>query len=82
MKQIRITLYSSRNCPYCRQARQYLQNKGLRFQEFDVQQNVRAQRMLEKMGTRSVPVLMIGDTRVDGFDRQRLDRLLKQLCLL
>ena len=82
MKTVRITLYSSRNCRYCRQARQYLRDSGLRFQELDVQQNLRAQRMLEKMGARSVPVIMIGDKRVDGFDRERLERLLKQMCLL
>ena len=38
----RITLYSTRNCPHCRQAKQYLQHKGVRFQEFDVQQSARA----------------------------------------
>ncbi len=79
MKTIRITLYSTRNCPYCRQAKQYLQRKGLCFQEFDIQQNIRAQRTLAKMGAHAVPVIMIGDTRVDGFDRKRLDNLLKRV---
>jgi len=81
MKTTRITLYSTRNCPYCKQAKQYLQGKGVCFQEFDIQHSVRAQRMLAKMGARAVPVIMIGDTRVDGFDRKRLDRLLKRICL-
>jgi len=79
MKTIRITLYSTRNCPYCQQARRYLQNKGVRFQEFDIQKNIRAQRALAGMGARAVPVIMIGDNRVDGFDRKRLDSLLKRL---
>ena len=79
MKTTRITLYSTRNCPYCRQAKQYLQRKGVRFQEFDIQQNIRAQRALSRMGARAVPVIMIGDTRVDGFDQKRLDSLLKRV---
>jgi glutaredoxin-like YruB-family protein len=79
MKTMRITLYSTRNCPYCRQARQYLQSKGIRFQEFDIQKNIRAQKTLAGLGARAVPVIMIGDTRVDGFDRKRLDGLLKQI---
>lgn len=74
----RITLYSTRNCPHCRQAKQYLQQRGLRFQEFDVQQNKRAQKAFAQLGARSVPVIMIGDTRIDGFDRQRLDDLLRR----
>jgi len=80
MKTIRVTLYSTRHCPYCRQAKQYLQSKGVRFQEFDVQRNIRAQRTLAKMGARAVPVIMVGEIRVDGFDRQRLDILLKRIC--
>ena len=79
MKTIRITLYSTHQCPYCRQARLFLKQKGVRFQEFDIQQNIRAQRTLAKMGARSIPVIMVGDTRVDGFDKQLLERLLKQI---
>jgi glutaredoxin-like YruB-family protein len=79
MKTIRITLYSTRNCPYCRQARQYLKSKGVRFQEFDIQKNIRAQKTLAGLGARAVPVIMIGDARVDGFDRKRLDALLKRI---
>ena len=79
MKTIRITLYSTHNCPYCRQARQFLQQKGVRFQELNIQQNIRAQRTLAKMGARAVPVIMVGDARVDGFDKQRLERLLERI---
>ena len=78
-KTIRITLYSTRNCRYCRQAREYLQRRGVRFQELDIQQNIRAQRALAKMGSRSVPVIMVGDIRVDGFQREYLDRLLDRI---
>ena len=56
----RITLYTTRNCPHCRQAKQYLQRRGLRFPALD-----------------GVPVIMVGDIRIDGFDRRRLDAVLK-----
>lgn len=72
----RITLYSTRNCPHCRQLKQYLQQRGLRFQEFDVQNDPRGRKAYARLGARTVPVVIIGDTRVDGFDRRRLDRLL------
>lgn len=73
----RITLYSTRNCPNCKRARQYLQQKGMKFQELDVQKNLRAQKMLARLGTRSIPVIMIGDIRIEGFDRQGIDAALK-----
>ena len=72
----RITLYTARHCPHCRQAKQYLEARGLRFQELDVQQNPRAQKAFARLGARGVPVIMVGDTRIDGFDRRRLDAVL------
>jgi glutaredoxin-like YruB-family protein len=72
----RITLYTTGNCPHCRQARQYLQRRGLRFQEFDVQHDTRARKAFARLGARGVPVILIGATRIDGFDRKRLDQLL------
>jgi glutaredoxin len=75
MSEPRITLYSARRCPHCARVRQYLQKKGLRFQEFDVDTSPRAQKVLARLGARGVPVVLVGDERIDGFDRRRLDAL-------
>ena len=72
----RITLFTAPHCPHCRQVKQYLRQKGLRFQELDIQKSPRAQKAFARLGARGVPVLLVGDTRIDGFDRRRLDRLL------
>ncbi len=72
----RITLYSTRRCPHCRQLKTWLQQRGLRFQEFDIESNRRAFKAFQRLGARSVPVLLVGEQRIDGFDRQRLQRLL------
>lgn len=72
----RITLYSSRRCPNCRRAREYLKQRGASFVELDVHKSVRAQKTLEKLGARGVPVIVIGETRIDGFDRRRIDAAL------
>ena len=70
-------LYTMRTCPHCRQAKHYLQRMGLRFQEFDVQNSRRVQKAFVRLGARGVPVIIVGETRIDGFDRKRLDGLLK-----
>ena len=75
-----ITLYSAANCPHCREAKRYLQQKGLRFQELDVQRNARAQKAFARLGARGVPFIVIGDVQVKGFDRQRLDQALARAC--
>jgi glutaredoxin len=76
MKPPRITLYSAPGCPHCRRARDYLQLKGLRFLELDVQRNPRGRKEFARLGARGVPVLVIGEVRVDGFDRRRIDAVL------
>ena len=73
----RITLYTTPACPHCRQAKRYLQRMGLRFQDFDIQNSSRAKRAFVRLGARGVPVIIVGETRIDGFDRKRLDGLLK-----
>ena len=72
----RITLYSTRRCPHCHQAKQWLQQRGLRFQELDVERNRRASREFQRLGARGVPVIVVDGQRVDGFDPKRLQRLL------
>lgn len=71
----RITLYSSSNCPHCKRLKQWLQHNGQRFQEFDVQRNARAAKAFARLGARSVPVLMVGEQRIDGFDPRRLQQV-------
>ena len=72
----RITLYSTRRCPHCHQLRQWLQRRGLRFQEFDIERNARAFREYQRLGARGVPLLLVDGKRIDGFDPRRLQRLL------
>jgi glutaredoxin len=73
----RITLYGTSDCPHCRQAKQYLERRGLKFQVLDVRRNARAQKAFARLDARSVPVILVGETRIDGFDKRRLDALLR-----
>lgn len=74
----RITVYTTAKCPHCRQVKQFLQQQGLRFQEFDIETNARARKAFDRLGARGVPVTMIGDQRIDGFNRGVLEQALRQ----
>ncbi len=81
----RVVMYATDWCPYCARARRLLEEKGVSFEEIDVeaQPGARAE-MIERSGGRStVPQIFIGDTHVGGSDdlyvldsSGRLDRLL------
>jgi glutaredoxin len=71
----RVVLYSTDNCPHCNRAKVFLTREGIAFREMDVGRNPRARKELERLGARGVPVLLIGESRLDGFDEQRFWRL-------
>ncbi|RKX45268.1 MAG: NrdH-redoxin, partial [Thermotogae bacterium] len=39
MQHVKIKIYTTPTCPYCRKAKQYFKSLGLRFQEADVSRN-------------------------------------------
>ncbi len=74
---MRITLYTSANCSHCRQLKQWLKARGQAFAEFDVQKSRRAAKAFAQLGGRGVPLVVVGDEVIHGFDQTRLRRLLK-----
>ena len=73
-----IRLYTTPGCGHCRQLKNHLQRLHLPFQELDVSRNRRAQSEWQRLGARGVPVLLVGDKRLDGYDPRRLERLLDE----
>jgi glutaredoxin len=71
----RVVLYSTANCAHCRRAKDFLREQGIPFRELDVSRSPRARKELARLGARGVPVLLIGDARMDGFDPKRFMRL-------
>ena len=81
----KVTIYTTPYCPYCHAAKALLKQKGVAFDEIDVQDAAtRQQMMLRANGRRTVPQIFIGDTHVGGSDdihdldrRGQLDPLLQ-----
>ena len=76
-RQPRIVLFTTPSCPWCRAVKTYLRQKGFRFREVDVSKDPDAARdMIRRTGQRGVPVLLIGNRPIVGFDREKIDKLL------
>ena len=73
-----ITIYSTPTCVYCNTLKKYLSEKNIAYTEIDVSEN---EKELEKMvaisGQMGVPVVEIDEDVVVGFDRQKIDQILK-----
>ncbi len=74
-----VVIYSTPTCPYCHRAKEYLSQKGISYVEYDVAADrSKTQEMIEKSGQMGVPVTIIDDEVVVGFNQSRFDSLLSQ----
>ncbi len=76
-RQKRVIIFSTPTCSYCVKAKRYLKDKGIRFKDIDVSRDMKAaQDMERRTGQRGVPVLLIDNKPVVGFDVSKINRLL------
>ncbi|MCK9581542.1 MAG: FAD-dependent oxidoreductase [Methanoregula sp.] len=72
----KVTVYSTQNCPYCRMAKAFLEKNGVPFTSIDVgADSEAAKKMIELSGQRGVPVIVVDEEVIVGFDSQRLNEL-------
>lgn len=57
--------------------KEFLSQKGVRFVERDVATDEEAMRDLAKLGYMTTPVIVVDGEVVVGFDRKRLEQLLR-----
>ncbi len=74
-----ITLYSTRQCSHCRQAKAFLRKHKIPFVELDVERNKRAFVQFQRAGGRGVPLIIIDKKTYNGFDPKQLAKGLKQV---
>jgi len=72
----KVTVYSTQNCPYCRIAKAFLEKHGVPYESIDVGADIEAaKKMTDLSGQRGVPVIMVDDEVIVGFDSERLNEL-------
>lgn len=73
-----VAIYSTPTCPYCNMAKQFLTENNIEYANYDVSvDTAKAQEMIDKSGQMGVPVVIINDEVIIGFDRDRIAELLK-----
>lgn len=77
----KVVLYTTSWCPYCKKARQHLKKSSVRFTEYDIEKNVPAQAMknkLDRQHNRSgVPLLTWGEHVIYGYNAKHYSAILK-----
>ena len=72
-----VTVYSTPTCPYCKQAKEFLKQKGIPFNDLDVTTDQKlVEEMIKKSGQMGVPVIDVDGTIIVGFDKKKLEKTL------
>jgi len=74
----KVKIFSTSTCPWCMRAKQYLEAKGIAYENTDVTSDEKEQEeMIRISGQMGVPVIVVDGKVVIGFDKSKLDELLK-----
>lgn len=73
----KVVIYSTPTCPICKRAKQYFTQQGIPYQDIDVAADREAAReMIDKSGQMGVPVIIVDDELMVGFNQTKFDELL------
>ena len=62
---------------FCDQAKEYLSQKGIEFQEKNIAQDPGALAELKKLGYMTTPVIVIDGSVIVGFDADKIDQAIR-----
>ena len=73
----KVVMYSTSSCVYCKKARKYFNKNNIPFTDYNIQKNARAKSEYVKMGARGVPVILVGNKRLNGFSIKGFESIYK-----
>ena len=69
-------IFSIQGCRWCETAKSYFASKGIRYQVINCDDTSGSQ--LDSIGGgRGFPVVLVGGTRIDGFDKEKIEAALE-----
>jgi len=72
-----VTIYSTPTCHFCHMAKEFFKEKNVPYTEYDVASDMaRRKEMIEKSEQMGVPVIIIGDELIVGYNKPKIVQLL------
>jgi len=72
-------IFTTKSCPYCRKARKLLKASKVAWCEKDIEVSSRNFDKFKKLGGKGVPLAVIGDEVIYGFQAQVYQQAIKRL---
>lgn len=72
-----VIMYSTQWCPYCRKAHAYFKRHKISYTEYDIEASAQNLVMFGDLNGNGVPLILVGNKRMQGFSPKRFEELLK-----
>jgi glutaredoxin-like YruB-family protein len=71
---MKVTIYSTKACYYCEEAKNFFKEKGISYETIDVGVDlVERKKMVELSGQMGVPVIVIDSKVFSGFNKEKIE---------
>jgi glutaredoxin 3 len=75
--QPKVIIFTTPTCRYCVIAKRYFREKNIKFTDVDISRDQRAaEDMKRRTGQQGVPVIMIANKPIVGFDKIKINKML------
>ncbi len=75
--QLKEIVFSTPTCSFCNAAKRYFKERNVRFTDVDVSRDQSAARdIMRRTGQMGVPVILINNKEIVGFDRPKINQML------
>lgn len=73
----KVTIYSTPTCHFCHMAKDFFNENNVEFEDFNVSENLEKRKeMIDKSGQMGVPVILIENQVIVGFNKPKIVELL------
>lgn len=75
--QSRVVVFTTQTCTWCSAVKQHLKKHQIKFKEIDINKDPSgAQDMIKRTGQMGVPVILINNKPIIGFNKVEINKLL------
>lgn len=69
----KVVMFVTANCGWCKRAKAYFQKRDVQYIAYDIKKSKQAYRKFKALGGRGVPLILIGDQKIAGFNKQAIN---------
>ena len=77
IKTTRVVIYTTLRCPHCQHLKRWLKKNNVPFLDFNVAKPGKIQKKFFEIGGQSVPLIVLGDQKFEGFNPNQLKKALE-----